>query len=184
MRDSEFIRGKVPMTKEEIRTLSIERLELENAKCMLDIGGGSGSVSIEAAVKNPDLEVYTIEMKDEGIEVINENKKKFNTEKVNVIQAMAPHYEFDKKVDRVFIGGSGGNLNDIIKWCKSIMDEKGIIVINSITLETLNDSIKYLREQGFNNVEGMMVNVSRLEKLGRYDYFKPLNPTYIISGQK
>ena len=53
MRDEWFIRGKVPMTKSEVRTVSLSKLELYEDCEFWDIGAGTGSVSVEAAVSCP-----------------------------------------------------------------------------------------------------------------------------------
>ena len=183
MKDSEFIRGKVPMTKEEIRTISIDKLNLSDAKRFLDIGAGTGSISIEAAFKYRDLEVLSIERKDEAIELINKNIEKFNLNNIQVVQGYAP-IETNKKFDSIFIGGSGGNLEDIIKCSKNLLNENGTLVINCIILDTLYNSLSLLEKYRFDNVETIMVNIARLEKLGEGGYFKPLNPTYIISCKR
>ena len=183
MKDSEFIRGKVPMTKEEIRTISLDKLNLSNAKTLLDIGAGTGSVSIEAALKYKNLQVISIERKDEAIELINKNIEKFNLNNINIIQGYAP-IDVNKKFDSIFIGGSGGNLENIIKWSKSLLNEDGSLVINCIILDTLYNSLRLLEKYEFYNIETIMVNIARLEKLGEGEYFKPLNPTYIISCKR
>jgi cobalt-precorrin-6B (C15)-methyltransferase len=183
MKDSEFIRGKVPMTKEEIRTISIDKLNLSNKNTFLDIGAGTGSISIEVAFKYKNLEVVSIERKDEAIELINKNIEKFNLDNIKVIQGYAP-IDINKKFDSIFIGGSGGNLEDVVNWCKSILNENGVLIINCIILDTLYNSLKLLKKYGFKDIEANMVNIARLEKLGEGEYFKPLNPTYIISCKR
>ncbi len=184
MKDKEFIRGKVPMTKEEIRILSLEKLDLKNAKTFLDIGGGTGSISIEAALRNKDLKVYTIERNEEAVSLIKENMKKFQIENMKVIKEYAPVEDFKENLDRAFIGGSGGNLREIIKWVKKLLKEEGILVINCIILETLHKSLEILKEEGFEEIECAMANIAKMEKLGEGNYFKPLNPTYIISCKR
>ena len=171
------------MTKEEIRTISLDKLNLYNAKTFLDIGAGTGSISIEAAYKYKNLEVVSIERKDEAIELINKNIEKFNLSNVKVIKGYAP-IDINKKFDSIFIGGSGGNLEDIIKWSETILNENGTLVINCIILDTLFNSLRLLEKYEFNNIEANMVNIARLEKLGEGEYFKPLNPTYIISCKR
>lgn len=172
------------MTKEEVRVVSIDKLNLSSAKTFLDIGGGTGSVSIEAAIRNKALKVYTMERNSEAVNLIRKNIEKFNIDNVFVMEQYAPFYDFTEKLDSVFIGGSGGNLRGIIKWVKELLNECGTLVINCIILETLNSALEILREEGFEDIEAIMMNVARLEKLGEGSYFKPLNPTYIISCHK
>lgn len=184
MKDSEFIRGKVPMTKEEIRTLSISKLNLKNCSTFLDIGGGTGSISIQAALDNKELNIFTIERNEEAVGLIHKNIDKFNINNIQVIKEYAPVNYFDKKIDSAFIGGSGGNLEEIIIWLKGLLNESATLVINCIIVETLNESLRILKEQGFEDIECVQVCVSRLAKLGKGNYFKPLNPTYIISSKR
>ncbi len=183
MENSEFITGKVPITKEEVRAISIMKLDLVNAKKFVDVGAGTGSVSIEAAYNYPNLEVISIERNDDALDLISKNVEKFNLNNVNVIKGYAP-IELNGSVDAVFLGGTGNNLSEILLWSKDMLLEGGRLVANFIIVETFNETLKLLREYGFNNIDVSVLNVSKLEKLGRGEYFKPLNPIYIISCEK
>lgn len=183
MRNSEFITGKVPITKEEVRAISINKLNLKDKKNFLDIGAGTGSVSIEVAYTYKDINVTSVEFKDEAIDLINKNIDKFNLKNVNVIKEYAP-VNLEKNMDAIFIGGTGGNLEEIIKWSKSLLNDGGTLVANFIILDTFNETLKLLKKYNFEEIEATMLNVAKLEKLGKGDYFKPLNPIYIISCKK
>ncbi|MGL5347290.1 MAG: decarboxylating cobalt-precorrin-6B (C(15))-methyltransferase [Peptostreptococcaceae bacterium] len=183
MKNSEFITGKVPITKEEVRAISIMKLDLVNAKRFVDVGAGTGSVSIEAAYNYSNLHVTSIERNDDALDLINKNIEKFNLNNIEVIKGYAP-VEIQGQVDAVFLGGTGNNLNEIILWSKSMLVEGGRLVANFIIVETFNETLKLLRENGFKNIDVSVLNVSKLEKLGRGEYFKPLNPIYIISCEK
>ena len=183
MKNSEFITGKVPITKEEVRAISIMKLDLVNAKRFIDVGAGTGSVSIEAGYNYPNLEVISIERNDDALDLINQNIKKFDLKNVEVIKGYAP-VQIEEKVDAVFLGGTGNNLNEILQWSKDLLIEGGRLVANFIIVETFNETLKLLREYGFENIDVSVLNVSKLEKLGRGEYFKPLNPIYIISCEK
>ena len=78
MRNDEFITGKVPITKEEVRAISLNKLNLKNAKNFIDVGAGTGSISIEAAKTYDNLNVIAIERNDEAIDLIHKNIEKFN----------------------------------------------------------------------------------------------------------
>ena len=112
MRNSEFITGKVPITKEEVRAISINKLDLANAKRFIDVGAGTGSVTVEAAYHYPNLDVTAIERNDDALELINKNVDKFNLKNIEVIKGYAP-VEINKKVDAIFLGGTGNNLEEI-----------------------------------------------------------------------
>ncbi|WP_373601208.1 decarboxylating cobalt-precorrin-6B (C(15))-methyltransferase [Paraclostridium bifermentans] len=183
MKNSEFITGDVPITKEEVRAISINKLNLKDKKTFLDIGAGTGSVSVEIAYNYPNIDVISIECKDKAIELINKNIEKFNLENIEVIKGYAP-LDIGKKVDSIFIGGSGPNLNEILKWAKENLNVNGTLVANFIIIDTFYKTLNLLKELGFEDIEATMLNVAKLEKLGKGEYFKPLNPIYILSCKK
>ena len=91
LKDEEFLRGKVPMTKSEVRSVSIAELELTEDAIVYDIGAGTGSVSIEIARAGEQIRVYAIEKNPEGVKLIDQNRKKFRTDGVRIIEGVAPH---------------------------------------------------------------------------------------------
>lgn len=183
MRNSEFITGEVPITKEEVRAISINKLDLVNAKRFVDVGAGTGSITVESAYHYPNLDVISIERNDDALDLVNQNIEKFKLKNVEVIKGYAP-VEIDGKVDAIFIGGTGNNLEEIILWSKNILNNGGRLVANFIIVETFNETLRLLRENGFENIDVSFFNVSKLERLGRGEYFKPLNQIYIISCEK
>lgn len=183
MKNDEFIRGKVPITKEEVRAISLSKLDLKNAKTFIDVGAGTGSVSIEAAKTYENLKVIAIERNDEAIDLINKNVEKFNLSNVQVIKAYAP-IELHEKADGIFLGGTGNNLEEIIKWSKDLLIPGGRLVANFILIDNFYDTLDLLKKYNFDNIDVSLLNISKLEKLGGRDYFKPHNPIYIISCEK
>lgn len=183
MKNSDFITGKVPITKEEVRAISINKLDLINAKRFIDVGAGTGSVTVEAAYNYPNLKVTAIERNDDALNLINQNIEKFELRNVEVIKGYAP-IDINDKIDAVFLGGTGNNLEEIILWSKEILIQGGRLVANFIIVDTFNETLRLLRDHGFINIDVSVLNVSKLERLGRGEYFKPLNPIYIISCEK
>jgi cobalt-precorrin-6B (C15)-methyltransferase len=183
MKNSEFITGDVPITKEEVRAISINKLNLKDKKTFLDIGAGTGSVSVEVAYNYPDIDVISIECKDKAIDLIEQNIDKFNLDNVKVLKGYAP-LDIGRKVDAIFIGGSGPNLREILEWSKANLNENGTLVANFIIIDTFYKTLNLLKELGFEDIEATTLNVAKLEKLGKGEYFKPLNPIYIISCKK
>lgn len=185
MKNSEFITGKVPITKEEVRNISIAKMNLINAKKMIDIGSGTGSVTVEAAYNYPNIKVASIEIDEKAFELTKENIEKFGLKNVLQIKAMAPvDIEEFEVVDAVFVGGSKDNMKDILKWSYIHLKEGGVVVLNFILVDNFVRCRELLKEIGFKNIDIAQVSVSKLEKLGKGEYFKPQNPIFILSGEK
>ena len=171
MRDEWFIRGKVPMTKSEVRTVSLSKLELYEGCEFWDIGAGTGSVSVEAAVSCPGIHVCAFEYKEEAVELIRANCEKARTEAVTIVPGKAPETFAQVSVhrpDRAFIGGTTGQMRDIR------------IVINLIALESLTVLMSYLKERGI-EAEILSMQIAKAEKIGSSHLMKGQNPIYIIS---
>ena len=183
MKNDEFIRGKVPITKEEVRAISLNKLNLKDAETFIDVGAGTGSISIEAALTYDDLKVIAIERNDVAIDLINQNVEKFNLSNVEVMKAYAP-IDLDIKADGIFLGGTGNNLEEIIKWSKDLLVPGGRLVANFILIDNFYDTLDLLKKYNFVNLDVSQLSINKLEKLGSRDYFKPHNPIYIISCEK
>jgi precorrin-6Y C5,15-methyltransferase (decarboxylating) CbiT subunit len=173
------------MTKEEVRTISISKLRLLENSRVLDIGAGTGSISIEIARLVKYGRVYAIEHNEEAISLIEKNCKKFNVTNVELIKGKAP-YALDgiKGFSRVIIGGSGGELPHILSWINTNMDKKGRVVVNAITFDTLSTSKQFFEQNDYTKVEIVQVSISKFNKVGKYDLLKGSNPVFIISAQK
>lgn len=184
MKDEAFIRGKVPMTKEEVRVLTLDRLALNDAKTLIDIGAGTGSIGIEACLRHPNLFTIAIEKNPEGVDLIRQNCEKFGVKNLDIIEGFAPMAVPVEKADAIFIGGSGGNLLEIIRWSDDLLIAGGRLVMNFILLDNLMDALAILEKERFEQVDVSQLQVSRLTGLGKGFYFKPNNPTYIISCVK
>ena len=139
LKDEEFLRGKVPMTKSEVRSVSIAELELTEDAIVYDIGAGTGSVSIEIARAGEQIRVYAIEKNPEGVKLIDQNRKKFRTDGVRIIEGLAPQaLEELETPTHAFVGGSSGNLREIVQLLQRKNPDVRI-VINAISLETVSE---------------------------------------------
>ena len=125
----------------------------------------TGSVSVEAAYNYPNLEVISIERNDDALDLINKNVEKFNLKNVEVIKAYAP-IDIEGEVDAIFLGGTGNRLDEILLWSKEKLVPGGRLVANFIIVETFNETLRLLREYGFENIDVSVMNISKLEKLG------------------
>ncbi|NTW73056.1 MAG: precorrin-6Y C5,15-methyltransferase (decarboxylating) subunit CbiT [Eubacteriaceae bacterium] len=182
--DEEFIRGKVPITKEEIRTITLSKLRIDTNSVIVDIGAGTGSISVECALLAREGKVYAIEVAEEGIDLINANKKKFSVENLEVIQAKAPlGLEMIQSADRIIIGGSKGNLPQIMEWADKHLSEDGIIAANFIVLENLMTFTELLKNMNY-DWQLINVTVARSRSIGGSTMMEGLNPIYIVSARR
>ncbi len=183
LREEELAHRDGMITKDEVRAVSIHKLRLPARGLLWDIGAGSGSVAIEAARIAPGLTVIAVERDEEQVARIRSNTMKLDVRNLQIVSGPAPEALADLPApDRVFIGGSGGNLGDIVKLVKEKMST-GIMVINAVTLETLNDSLTSLERNGF-SVEVSEVSVSRSKIVGGKRLMNALNPVFIVTGRK
>jgi cobalt-precorrin-6B (C15)-methyltransferase len=183
IKDEEFIRGNCPMTKEEIRILSIAKLEIRDGYSLLDIGAGTGSVTIQMSKCCPKGEIVAIEKDPEALEVLTRNIDKFNVSNISVIEGEALQVEKDikKEFDGIFVGGSGGNIEEIIKIYSLKLKAGKNIVLNFITIDNLYKAMKTLKELGF-ETECLQLSVSKT-KGDSYMLFAN-NPIFILTGRK
>ncbi|MBR4504748.1 MAG: precorrin-6A reductase [Candidatus Methanomethylophilaceae archaeon] len=182
--DEEFIRGDAPMTKSDVRALSVAKLRLSPDSVAFDVGAGTGSVSIAMALDCPEGRVYAIEREDAAADLIELNKKKFCAPNVKVIRGLAPDaMEGLPAPTHAFIGGSSGNLKEIVEKLLS-MNPCVRMVINSVTLETLSETMAVIREEGLVEEETVCINASKSRKAGRYHLMTAQNPVYITVARK
>lgn len=179
--DDLFLRGKVPMTKSEVRSISLSKLRLHKDAVVWDVGAGTGSVSIEAARLAKDGVVYAIEKKDEAIDLLEQNKRKFGTDNLEIIKGLAPEaLEGLPAPTHAFIGGSSGNLKEILEVL--LEQNPGVrVVINAIALETVAEAMQCLKSMAFTDVDIAQVSVAKGKKLGSYEMMMGQNPVYIFS---
>ena len=183
--DSEFIRGKVPMTKEEIRILTIAKANICPEDVVLDVGAGTGSLSCEAALHAYNGQVYAIERKAEGIELIKANTEKLGIGNIKVIEAEAPEgMEQLPKLNVAIIGGSGSKLAPILDKIDGLLVTGGRIVLNCITIQTLSQCREYMRQTEDYEYAAVQVQVSRWKQVGPYDMAEAMNPIFIVTCLK
>ena len=183
--DDEFIRGRVPMTKQEIRILTLAKARIGAGDVVYDIGAGTGSLSIEAALQAENGHVYAIERKSEGIALIQQNAEKFGVENLTVVQQEAPEgMEALPACNVVLIGGSGSHLEEILAAVDRKLVQGGRILLIFITVQTLASCIAYMRRNERYSYEAIQVQVNRLRQVGPYDMAEAINPIYIVVCEK
>ncbi len=178
--DKDFIRNETPMTKQEVRWISINMLNIKPSDTVFDIGAGSGSVAIEMSRKAYNGLVYAIEKDAKAHALLNENRLVLGA--LNLIPVLGEATIEIKKLpipNKIFIGGSGGNLREIIEYSYRNNPEVAM-VINAITLETLSLAINVLKDLGI-RPSISCINCARNKVLGEYNLMNANNPVYIIS---
>jgi len=167
------------MTKFEVRTVSIAALEIEEGDTLIDIGAGTGSVSVEAALQGAC--VYAVEEKHEGAELIRKNAIKFGVP-ITVMENSAPDGLRELPAfNKCFIGGSGGRLEEIVRWAGDRINRGGILAANFITLNNLGLFTACLKEEDYTDVEIRLLQISNMDKLG---LLKAHNPVFVARGRK
>lgn len=172
------------MTKREVRLLILGELALKPGQIIWDIGAGTGSVSIEIARLFPTSQVYAIEKTSAGSTLIEQNCRRFQVENVISIHGTAPDILPSlPKSDRIFIGGSGGNLTQILDACSSLAPG-GVIVLALATLEHLNTALTWFKDSGSWHHQILQVQLSRSVPVAQLTRFAPLNPITILTATR
>ena len=182
IKDSEFIRGNCPMTKEDIRALSIWKMNLKEGAIVLDIGSGTGTITVQASKIARKGIIYAIEKDNEAIITTKKNLKKFKCNNVvldkgEALDILKRYKDENKRFDSIFIGGSGGNLEEIISISNDLLQSEGTIVMNFITLDNAYKAIETIKKLNY-QVDISQVNISK--NRGQSYMMIANNPIYIV----
>ena len=185
--DEAFLRGShadgslVPMTKREVRAVSLSALELtEDAVCW-DIGAGTGSVAIEMALQARRGKVFAIEKKEDAIALLKENIARFHGENITVVPGLAPEACADLPAPtHVFVGGSSGNMAEILNLCRE-KNPHVRIVATAVALETAAELTRCRKELGFGFTDVVCVTAAHGRKAGPYTLMQGQNPVYVFT---
>lgn len=179
--DEIFQRGAVPMTKEEVRAVSVCKLRLQPHHVVWDVGAGTGSVSLECALACPAGQVFAIEKNPEAVALLEENKARLGASNLTVVSGTAPEaLEGLPAPDRVFLGGTSGNLDDILMMIFE-KNPAARVVCTAVTLETMGEAARLFAPLA--EVDMVQLSVTRTRKAGRYHLMDAQNPVWIFSGE-
>ncbi len=188
--DGAFIRqlgdnGKaVPMTKSEVRAVSISKLRLTENAVVWDVGAGTGSVSVEAALLCPAGHVYAVECREDAADLAERNRKQFALRNLTVVRGMAPEALTGLPAPtHVFIGGSSGNMRAIVEAALAKNPEVRVVV-NAIALESVGEIAAVIDALGFADSEIVQMTIARSHRVGRYNMMNGLNPIWIAAMQR
>lgn len=182
--DELFMRSKVPMTKQEVRSVSMSKLMPKATDLIYDIGAGTGSCSIELALLARQGKVWAFERNPVAVELLGKNKELFGVENLEVIAGEALENIKDMPApDCVFVGGSGGDLCQMLDIIYS-KNSSCRVVINAITIETLAEVAEYYKQHQDYTLDILNVFVARGKHLGSYNLMMAQNPVYVMTALK
>ena len=185
--DEEFERTEsVPITKEEIRAIQISKGRLSAGQTVLDIGCGSGSVTVEAAIQVEESgKVIGIDIDPNAIELTEKNLKKFGISNYTLIEGNAKEKIFElPQADTVFIGGTGGDTKDIVELCQDKIKSGGRIVIGVILIETLYSVLQTIEKLDFESIDITQITIGKSRKTKTGTMMLARNPVTVISATK
>jgi precorrin-6Y C5,15-methyltransferase (decarboxylating) CbiT subunit len=173
------------MTKREVRALTMAVAELRPAHHVLDVGAGTGSLTVEAALLCPDGGVTALERNADALRLIFENTARFGLANVDVVDGSAPKAFTElqpRSFDRVLVGGSGGDLEAILAGLPGLLAPGGRVVCNTACLETTATVAAALRRAPWSGFTCAQISVARGVPAGRLLRFDALNPVWITSA--
>ena len=180
--DSSFERGDAPMTKEEVRALAISKLKIHEQSVVWDVGAGTGSVCVEAALAACKGSVYAIEKDDAALSLLEKNKARFGVTNLHIVAGEAPEaLEGLPTPDRVFVGGSAGKLSGIIERVLSVNPQVRICM-TAVTLETISEILECVERYSLAHVDIAQLSVSKARRLRAYHMMNAQNPVYLVSA--
>lgn len=181
--DELFIRGDVPMTKQEVRAVALAKLRLTATDTVWDVGAGTGSVSIEAALVARAGSVWALERNAAGVRLIRENADAFGCGNVHAVPGVAPEALANLPVpDAVFVGGSAGELPSIVEAALE-KNSQVRLCVPCVTVETLTEACALLSGSRFKGFETCQVSAARAEAVGSHHLMKAQNPVFLVSAR-
>ena len=179
--DSAFLRAEVPMTKQEVRAVTLAKLGVTKRAVCWDVGAGTGSVSLEMAECAEDGTVYAVEQKEAACELIERNKLHLGISNVVVVRGTAPEaLEALPAPTHVFIGGSSGNMKDILELALQ-KNPQARIVINTVTAESFAEAVTLMKALPVTDREIVELSAAHGRAVGRYHLMTAQNPVFVIS---
>ena len=183
--DEQFQRGEVPMTKQEIRVFLLAHAMVQPTDIVWDIGAGTGSLSVESALRATAGQVFAMDGNAEACGLVRSNAGNFGLDNITVLEAKAPAALVGlPDPDVVFVGGSGGNLLQILAESAQRLKSGGRLIITAVLVETLHDTLRFTDQLSGFTVEACGLQVTRVEPVARRHMFRALNTVYAVVCRK
>ena len=177
------IKGQI--TKREVRAVSLYSLGLHQDSVVWDVGAGTGSISVEAALIANRGQVYAIERDTDSLHLLEANIERWSSGNVNIVSGEAPAALEDlPSPDSVFIGGSGGHLSEIIQYTASRLKSGGTIIVNLVVLDHTQEAYRLLKNLGLDSRLTQVTSSRGKDMPGGGMRLESLNPVFIVSGQR
>lgn len=177
--------NKGQITKREVRAVSLYSLALRQDSVVWDVGAGTGSVSVEAALIANKGQVYAVERDTESVPLLEANVAQWGSENIHIVNGEAPDaLEALPSPDSVFVGGSGGNLSAILEYSVSRLKLGGAIVVNLAVLERTQEAYRLLKSLGLATELTQVASARGKEMPDGAVRLESLNPVFIVSGRR
>ena len=176
----------VPITKEEVRVIQISKARLRPGNTVYDIGCGSGSITIEAALQiESGGKIYAVDIDPNAVDLTRKNLDKFGVSNVEVILGDAKQKIPELPLaDAIFIGGTGGDTKDIVNLCYDKLKSGARVVVGIILIETLYSVMETMNKLNFDSIDMTQITVSKSRKTSTGTMMLARNPVTIISATK
>lgn len=182
--DEKFQRGGIPMTKEEVRVVALSKLRPEEGQRCLDVGCGTGSVTVELGLAvGAKGEVVGVDSHPEAMELTRVNCDQFDLQNIRLIQGKAPECLPEENFHRIFVGGGGRSLGAILRYGVAHLEPGGRMVVTAIMVESLGTALSTMEAEGMEDMGCICLNVAHGDRVSGW-MMKANNPIYIIWGVK
>ncbi len=184
--DELFIRDEnVPITKEEVRAVAISKARLKEGFTVIDVGSGTGSITVEAALQVRNGKVYAIDKDENAVRLTQENVRRFNLTNVEVIHDDALNaLNRMPMADVVFIGGSGGYMHEIVRLAYDRLKDNCRIVIDTILIESMYEAIEALKDLQLNYIDITQITICKGKRVSMGTMLTSRNPVLVIAAEK
>lgn len=174
----------VPITKEDIRSIVLSKLRLRKNYSVIDVGCGSGSITVEVCLQVNSKNVYAIDLDENAIELTKKNLQKFGVS-ANLIYSRAEEILPSlPKVDAIIVGGTKGKTEKIIELCISKLKKKGRLVIDTILIETMYKALRTIKKEKMDEIEVTQVTISKGKEVQSGTMLISRNPILILSATR
>lgn len=175
---------EVPITKEDVRSIVISKLRLKNNSSAIDVGCGSGSITVELCLQARSGKIYGIDFNEKAIELTKINLKKFGVNAELVLAKAQDVLPALPEVDSIIIGGTGGNVDKVIELCIGKLKKGGRLVIDTILIETTYKALNLIDNARLDEVDITQVTVAKAKRVTSGTMLLARNPVLLISATK